>query len=120
MAELMELPREKWFDYFRDLTARYLAAEAVPPGSLPSVVAPDLYSEHKKSRCSRVTSLIFDPRADLLEITLDGGVHRIHRPREIWVDETPDGFVRSIDVLRTDDVRELIRLEFAERQTLRR
>jgi hypothetical protein len=49
----------------------------------------------------------YDPRSRALEFELEGGDHRVFNPREVWVAEEPDGFMRSIEIVKEDGTREI-------------
>ena len=51
----------------------------------------------------------YDPRNDLIEILVEGLDHLIRNPREVWVEHGVAGLV-SMEVVDTDDVRQIIRL----------
>jgi hypothetical protein len=54
--------------------------------------------------------IVYDPKDDLIEVALEGSVdHIINHPREVWVDIGTGGLL-SMEVVRGDDVREIIRL----------
>lgn len=53
--------------------------------------------------------IAYDPKNDLLEILLEGLDHLIRHPRDIYVDQEAAG-LNSIEVIDTDDVRQIIRL----------
>jgi hypothetical protein len=60
---------------------------------------------------ARIFGITFDPKENSVEFELDGGDHRIINPREVWVAEEPDGFIKSIEVVRDDGTREVARVK---------
>ena len=44
----------------------------------------------------------------VLELLLDVGDHRIEHPREVWIIVEQDGFVATIQVVRSSGARELV------------
>jgi hypothetical protein len=58
--------------------------------------------------------LSYDPRSDTMEINVENVDHWVTHPREVYVDDDIDG-LRSIEIIDTDDNRQIIRL----RQPLR-
>jgi hypothetical protein len=53
--------------------------------------------------------ITYDPKNDLVEVLLEGLDHLIRNPRDIFVDQGPAGLT-SMEVIDTDDVRQIIRL----------
>ncbi|MGZ5202885.1 MAG: DUF5335 domain-containing protein [Telluria sp.] len=51
----------------------------------------------------------FDPKNDLVEVLLEGLDHLIRHPRDIYIEHGPAGLT-SMEVIDTDDVRQIIRL----------
>ena len=44
---------------------------------------------------ARIFGITFDPKENSVEFELDGGDHRIINPKEVWVAEEPDGFIKA-------------------------
>jgi len=53
--------------------------------------------------------ITYDPKSDVLEVLLEGLDHLIHKPREIFADEGPDG-LHSLLVIDADGLRQIVRL----------
>ena len=53
--------------------------------------------------------ITYDPRADLLEIALEGLDHLIHGPREIAVDDGPEGLT-VMEIVDADKRRQNVKL----------
>lgn len=53
--------------------------------------------------------LAYDPKADVLEIALDGLDHMIARPQRLQIQEGPQG-IASINVVDIDGVQQIIKL----------
>jgi hypothetical protein len=52
----------------------------------------------------------YDPKDDLIEVALEGLDHLIHHPRELHVEEGPQGVV-SLAVLDEDENRHIVRFK---------
>jgi hypothetical protein len=63
-----------------------------------------------------LVGLVYEPRADAIEIALEGISHSIHEPRELYVEETDRGIV-SLEILTARGAVETIR--FREPLSLR-
>jgi hypothetical protein len=53
--------------------------------------------------------ITYDPKNDLVEVLVEGLDHLIRNPRDIYTEEGPAGLM-SLEVIDTDDVRQIIRL----------
>ena len=53
--------------------------------------------------------ITYDPKDDLLEIALEGLDHLIHKPREISVDDGPEG-LKSMEIVDSDQNRQIVNL----------
>jgi hypothetical protein len=54
--------------------------------------------------------ITYDPKRELLEIALEGFDHLIHKPRDISVDDGPEGLT-SMEIVDSDGRRQIIRLK---------
>lgn len=54
--------------------------------------------------------ITYDPKNDLVEVLLEGLDHLIRNPRDIYVEQEASGLLTSMEVIDTDDVRQIIRL----------
>lgn len=59
---------------------------------------------------ARLEGITYDPDTKLLEFACETGDHRV-APEQVWVAEAPDGFPRSIEVVRRDGAREIATIE---------
>jgi uncharacterized protein DUF5335 len=51
----------------------------------------------------------YDPKDDIAEIALDGLDHLIHKPRELYIDESPTG-VAGLEIVDAEGIRQIVRL----------
>lgn len=108
MARLHELPREAWSSTFDAFTKRFLTDHR-PENAEIEIVSPDLGDQFRSRE--RILGITYDRKKDSIEFALAEGDHRIIEPREVWVEQEDDGFIRLVEVLRPDGTRELIRIE---------
>jgi hypothetical protein len=52
----------------------------------------------------------YDPRADVIEIALDGVDHLIHAPAEVWVELGGGGHFVAMEIVGGDGTRQIVRL----------
>jgi hypothetical protein len=84
---MRELPRGEWRGYCDRLSKEVAGMRAEL-----DVVSLDL-GDRVEVRWVPLLGLVYDGRADTLEIALDGVDHSIREPREIHVEETERGLV---------------------------
>lgn len=53
--------------------------------------------------------ITYDPRSDIIEVIVEGLDHRIHNPKEIFV-EHDEAEMRSVEIVDQDDVQQIVRL----------
>jgi len=94
--------------YFDNFTKRFLRDEA-PETIDVEVVSPDLGDQHPIEG-ARLVGISYDPRENILDIFHEMGDHRMAGANEVWVRESDDGFVNSIEVVMREGDREIINL----------
>lgn len=101
---MRELARGEWRRYC-DRLSKTLVGKQVEL----EVVSLDL-GDRVETRWLPLLGVVYDARADSLEIALTGLDHTIREPREIYVEETPRGLV-AIEVIASDETRQIMRLK---------
>jgi hypothetical protein len=97
-----ELARGKWRRYC-DRLSREVAGRSVEL----DVTSLDL-GDHVEARWLPLLGIVFDARADVLEIALVGVGHSIRGPREIHLEETERGLV-SLAIVSANETVETLR-----------
>jgi hypothetical protein len=54
--------------------------------------------------------IVYDPKADVFEVALEGLDHLISHPREVYVDEGPSGLT-ALEVIDEDETRQIVKLK---------
>lgn len=109
MAVTKQLPREQWKEYFDNFTKAFLE-DLNPEDAVVEIVNPKL-GDQFESDYARVIGVSYDPKDNVFEVALEGVDHLVYHPKEIWVVEEDNGFVSTIEVVREDDTKEIIRLQ---------
>lgn len=93
----------EWLRYFD-------RAKATLCGRMVSVqlVAEDVGAQYVAERLGLV-GITYDPKDRLLDVALEGLDHLIERPREIYVDEAPDGAI-AIEAIDAEGRKHIIRI----------
>jgi hypothetical protein len=98
-----ELARSEWRGYC-DRLSKELVGRKVEL----DVASLDL-GAHVEARWLPMLGIVFDSRADVLEIALDGVGHSILAPREIHVEETERGLV-ALEIVSANETVDTLRL----------
>ena len=56
-----------------------------------------------------VLGIAYDPNDDIVEVALEGLDHLIHKPREIHVDDGPEGLA-ALEIVDADNVKQIVKL----------
>jgi hypothetical protein len=103
-----QIPRTEWQSYFDRFTREHL--EQAPPEAVTvEVLSPSLGDQYEAST-ERLLGLTYDPRSDALEVLLEDVDHLMFRPAEIWVIEDDEGFVQTMELVGSDDTREILHI----------
>jgi hypothetical protein len=92
--------------YFDGLTKRFLQRGS--PESVDVEVLSTDRGDQVALEGARLIGITYDARAQVLELALEAGDHRIPKPKEVWVIEEPNGFVSAIEAVRQDGTKEVV------------
>ncbi len=106
--ETKRVPNDQLKTYFDRFTKHFLLRESTNAVDA-EVLSPD-WGDQFETEGAHLLGITFDPRDNALEFELEGGEHRIPGPKEVWTAEERDGFVKSIEVVREDGIREVARV----------
>ena len=108
MATTTKIPRDRLEGYFADFTKRFLqdgSHEAVDV----EVLSPDLGDQYV-AEGAHLIGITYEPNDNVLEFALDSGDHRVEEPKEVWAIQESDGFVSTIEVVRKDSTKEIVKV----------
>ena len=100
---------EQLTEYFDAFTRRFLGHGS--PDALNLAVVAREWDGKPPVNGAALLGIHYDSARRALEFELRADHYRVVAPREVWVIETPDGFVHAIDVVRPDGRRELVRVQ---------
>ena len=106
IATTKQLPREQWSAYFEAFTEKCLR-DPHPEEADIRVLSPDLGAQEQVKHV-RLQGIAYDRKDNVLEIMLHRLDHLIFNPKEIWVVEEENGFLSSMEIVRSDDTREIV------------
>jgi hypothetical protein len=94
--------------YFDKFTRHFLLRESTNAVDV-EVLAPD-WGDQFAAEGAHLFGITYDPKDNALEFEIEGGDHRITRPKEVWTAEEFDGFVKAIEIVKEDGTREVARV----------
>jgi hypothetical protein len=95
-------------DYFTRFTKRYLVNESTDVVDV-EVLSPSL-GDQVEAQGAHLLGITYEPKGNALELELDAGDVRTFKPKEVWVVEEDNGFLRALEIVREDDTREIIQV----------
>lgn len=107
--ETRRIPDNQLEGYFAHFTRNFLMRDST--NSIDIEVLGNDSGDQFEAEGARIFGVSFDPRENSLEFELEAGDHRVVKPKEIWVAEEPDGFIKAIEVVREDGTREVAQVK---------
>ena len=108
MSLTRRLPQDKLESYFDGFSKHFLKYESTEVVDV-ELLDRDLGDQHLVEG-AHLIGITYEPRTNALDIALEGGDHRMYKPKEVWALEEDDGFVRALEIVNDDDSREVVRV----------
>jgi hypothetical protein len=108
MPVTIQLSPAHMADYFATFTKRYLVNESADVADI-EVLSPTL-GDQPLATGRHLIGISYEPKRNALEVELESGNVRAFQPKEVWVVEEENGFLRAVEIVRDDDTRELIQV----------
>jgi len=67
------------------------------------------FGVHTAAKWLPLLGITYDPKSDLVEVALEGVDHLIHQPREIAVEDGPEGLT-AMEIVDADKRRQIVKL----------
>ena len=110
MGVTKQIPRTDWKTYFDRYTREHLVTEGdVHDIAIVEVLLPRLGDQFEVT-FEPLLGMTYDPKSNAFELLLRDIDHLVFRPAEIAVIEEDDGFISELEVVRADDVKEIVHL----------
>ncbi|MGH9421334.1 MAG: DUF5335 family protein [Thermoanaerobaculia bacterium] len=110
MSATTRIPQDQLQRYFERFTKRFLRDDS-PESVDAEIIAPD-WGDQTALEGARLSGVSYDQKAEALEFAIeDVGDHRIYRPKEAWAIEESDGFISSVEIVRDDNSREVVKVK---------
>jgi hypothetical protein len=104
-----QIPRNDWKAYLDRFTREHLTADPLETVTV-EVLSPQLGDQYEV-RTAHLLGLTYDARTSTIEVLVENVDHLVYRPTELWVIETDDGFVSTMEMVRADGTREILHLQ---------
>jgi hypothetical protein len=100
-----KLEKAEWSPFFKHLSKTLTGSQAeIDVGSLA-------LGDQVQANWVALIGLVYDPKDDLVEVTLEGLDHLIHNPRDIYI-EQGNGSLASIEITDAEGARQIIKLKY--------
>jgi hypothetical protein len=114
MSETKRISPERMQEYFDGFSKRFLRNDS--PTADVEVVSREL-GDQVQSAGERLIGITYEPRTRALEVELESVGLRAYTPKEVLAVEDEDGFIRTLEIVRDDDTKEIVQVR---RQASRR
>jgi hypothetical protein len=98
------LPKTEWQSYCDRMSKGLLGKQA------EIEVTGLTFGDQMATKWLPLLGITYDPKGDLVEIALEGLDHLIHGPREIAVDDGPEGLI-AMEIAGADQRRQIVKLK---------
>jgi hypothetical protein len=112
MGVTRQLPKNEWKTYFDRYTREHLSSAEdsdVHEVAIVEVLLPKLGDQFEVT-FEPLLGMTYDPKSNAFELVLRDIDHLVFRPAEIAVIENDDGFISELEIVRADDVKEIVHL----------
>lgn len=106
MSVTKQLSPEGMEEYFDRFSKRFLKHETTNVADVEMVSL--TLGDQVATDGAHLVGITYDPKRKSLELELESGDMRAYEPKEVWAVEEDDGFVRTIEIIRADDTREIV------------
>ena len=106
--ETTRVPNDQLKTYFDKFTRHFLLRESTDAVDVEilSLDSGDQFA----AEGAHLYGITYDPKDNALEFEIEGGDHRVTKPKGVWTAEEFDGFVKAIEIVRDDGTREVARV----------
>ena len=106
--ETIRVPNDQLKGYFDKFTRHFLLRESTNAVDV-EVLSPD-WGDQFAAEGAHLYGITYDPKDNALEFEFEGGDHRVMKPKEVWIAEEFDGFIKAIEIVKGDGTRDVARV----------
>jgi hypothetical protein len=100
---IRKLDKKQWRTFFDGVSKTLLGKQAEVE------IASLRLGDQVAAQWLPVLGIAYDPNDDIVEVALEGLDHLIQKPREIHVDDGPEGLA-ALEIVDADDVKQIVKL----------
>jgi hypothetical protein len=106
--ETTRIPDDQLEQHFDRFTKHFLLHESTTAADV-EIMSTEL-GDQFEAEGVHLLGVTYDPKDQAIQFELDGGEHRVTHPKEVWTVEDADGFIKTIEIVRDDDTREIVKV----------
>jgi Family of unknown function (DUF5335) len=103
-----KLEKKAWKAYFNGLSKSYMRHERLDYAEI-RIFSQEIGAQPETSWLP-LKGITYDDKDDLLEVDVEHLDHLVYHPGEIYVEETPNGMLTTLEIVRKDGIKEIIEL----------
>lgn len=105
---VLKLDKKEWAVYFDTFSKKFLKDEQ--PEYVEIRVMSEEIGVQPETQWTLLKGISYDPKGDVLDVSVDQLNRRIFHPTEIYVDEEDNGWLTSIEVVEQDGTKDIIEI----------
>ncbi len=105
---VLKLDKKRWALYFDSFSKKFLKDDQ-PEYAEIRVLSKDI-GVQPETQWTLLKGISYDPKGDVLDVSVDKLNRIILHPTEIYVDEEEDGWLTSIEVVERDGTKDIIEI----------
>jgi len=102
------IPTDQLATRFDRFTKQFLLGESTNTADI-EILVPE-WGDQFATEGTRLRGITYDSKEKAIEVYVEGGDHRVVRPKEVWIEEEADGFIKAIEIVHEDATREIVRV----------
>ena len=106
MGTTKQIPRSEWKSYFERFSKQHLN-DQVPEAVTIEVLSPAI-GDQFEARAAPLLGFTYDPKSNAFQVLLEDADHLVYDPKAIWVIETEDGGLSTLEIVGQDGTQEII------------
>ena len=105
---IKQIDRSEWRSYF-DLFSKKFLKDEQPEYAEIRILSDELGAQPETS-WTLLKGISYDPKDDILDISVDHLNRMVLHPYEIYVDQEVDGWLTSIEIIEKDGTKDIIEI----------
>jgi hypothetical protein len=94
------IPTDQLATRFDRFTKQFLLRESTNTADI-EILVPE-WGDQFATEGTRLRGITYDSKEKAIEVYVEGGDHRVVQPKEVWIEEEADGFIKAIEIVPGD------------------